>query len=218
MALDTEASAPSDSRLCPDASGFVLVADTDARCATAPTAPAAPGARHSVASSEHASASVLRWLRRRKDPSGRPLLTAVQVEAGERLAADFLRGQLMPRVTADWSQSGANTPKRRGIPGHGVEVREGTSAAQDRFRSALNAVEPEFADMLINICCFDIGLEDVEKALSWPKRSGKVLLQVGLNQLARHYGMIPTTHATHVLSQIRHVGVAGYKPTLDADG
>jgi hypothetical protein len=157
--------------------------------------------------------TVLRWLRRRRDANGRPHLTAVQVEAGERIAADFLRGQLMPRVTADWSLDGGSQPRRRGVPGYGVEVREGTAAAQERFRAALVAVGPEFSDLLINVCCFDFGLSELEKARSWPKRTAKLLLQIGLTQLARHYGLIK--HEPDV-SKIRHAASEGYRPTMTA--
>jgi DNA-directed RNA polymerase specialized sigma24 family protein len=156
--------------------------------------------------------SVLRWLRQRKDRNGLALLTEVQAEAGERLAADFVRGQMMPRVTADWSLAGGNSPRRRGVPGHGVEMREGTSAAQDRFRAAVAAVEPEFADLLINVCCFDQRIDDIEKAMAWPQRSAKLLLHLALNQLARHYGMIARAPNE---STIRHSGSDDYRPTLD---
>jgi Domain of unknown function (DUF6456) len=160
-------------------------------------------------------ASVLQRLRRRRDALGKPLLTAIQVDAGERLAADFLRGQMMPRVTADWSAIGGTAPKRQGIPGYGVEVREGTSAAQERLRGALACVDPEFADLLINTCCFDIGLEAVEREFGWPKRAGKLMLQVALNQLARHYGLIPAVTAK---SAIRHAAAFDYRPPLPTSG
>jgi Domain of unknown function (DUF6456) len=160
-----------------------------------------------------AAATVLQWLRRRRDANGQPHLTAVQVEAGERLAADFLRGNMMPRVTADWSSEGGSTPRRRGVPGYGVEMRDGTASAQDRFRGALIAVGPEFADLLINVCCFDFGLAEIEKGCAWPKRTAKLFLQIALTQLARHYGLI--RHEPDV-SKIRHSANAGYRPTLAA--
>lgn len=43
--------------------------------------------------------------------------------------------------------------------------------------------------MHIDICCELKGLEEAEKSQCWPQRAGKVVLQLALTRLARHYGL-----------------------------
>jgi hypothetical protein len=158
--------------------------------------------------------TALQWLRRRKDKSGRPLLTEAQVEAGEKLARDYWHAQLQPRVTSNWSAAAPAERTRRSAPGAGVEMRDAVVAARQRVNRALEAVGSHLAGLLLDVCCLDIGLEAAEQARGWPPRSAKVVLDVALTALAHHYGLIPPERplATH----LRHWGDADYRPTLDA--
>lgn len=129
--------------------------------------------------------SPLAWLARRRGRDGQALIAPHQFQAGERLRADFTRAQLMPRTTADWSNPISSD--RRAAPG-GDSVADGTIAARQRVNAALEAVGPELSGLLVDLCCFLKGLEDIERARSWPARSAKVVLQLALDRLARHYG------------------------------
>ena len=132
-----------------------------------------------------AAESPLAWLARRKARDGRALISSVQFLAGERLRDDFTRAQLTPRVTSHWESSVAKD--RRG--GRELTYSDATVAARQRMRNALEHVGPEFTGLLLDVCCFLKRLEDVERERSWPVRSGKVVLQLGLDRLARHYGL-----------------------------
>jgi hypothetical protein len=135
--------------------------------------------------------SPLAWLARRKSRDGRPLIEAVQLQAGERLRVDFTRANLTPNVTSSWDPSRAQG--RRGQSGGGTFT-DAVVAAREQFNRALEAVGPEFADVLLDVCCFLKGLEDVERERRWPPRSAKVVVQLGLDRLARHYGLAEAAH------------------------
>lgn len=131
--------------------------------------------------------SPLAWLARRKGRDGQPMVTPAQFQAGERLRADFTFAQLAPRMTVDWAAPGAGSA---GSGAGGLAALADTvMAARQRLRRALDAAGPEFAGLLVDVCCFLKGLEDVERERGWPSRSGKIVLQLGLDRLARHYGL-----------------------------
>ncbi|HEX3338560.1 MAG TPA: DUF6456 domain-containing protein [Pseudolabrys sp.] len=130
--------------------------------------------------------SPLVWLARRRGRDGRALIEVHELQAGERLRADFTRAHLMPRTTANWS-SPLSSGRHAGGERAGA-LTDTVIAARQSVHLALDAVGPEFSGLLLDICCFLKGLEDIERERAWPARSGKVVLQLALARLARHYG------------------------------
>lgn len=128
--------------------------------------------------------SPLAWLARRAGRGGKPLIAPHQYQAGERLRADFTLAHLMPRTTSNWSSA---IPGRHGHAG-GLHATDVMIAARQRVHRALDAVGPEFSGLLLDVCCFLKGLEDVERERLWPARAAKVVLGLALDRLARHYG------------------------------
>lgn len=132
------------------------------------------------------SESPLAWLARRRGRDGRAMIDPHQLQAGERLRADFTRANLMPRTTSNWASPMAS--ERRGGGNHAGAFTDTMIASRQRVHQALDAVGPEFAGLLMDVCCFLKGLEDIERERQWPARSAKVVLQLALDRLARHYG------------------------------
>ena len=164
--------------------------------------------------------SPLAWLARRKDRDGQPMISVAEFNAGEKLRADFTLSHMTPRVTANWSGflTGGGGAGRRGPPGYGVDIADHIIAATARVRLALKAVGPELAGILIDVCCHLRGLEASEKSAGWPQRSGKVVLQIALRQLARHYGLLSDTDPRRATPRrVNHWGVADYRPKLDGE-
>lgn len=130
--------------------------------------------------------SPLAWLARRRGRDGRPLIEPHQLQAGERLRADFTRANLMPRTTSNWA-SPISSDRRSGGDRAG-NFTETMIASRQRVRQALDAAGPEFSGLLVDVCCFLKGLEGIERERAWPMRSAKIVLQLALDRLARHYG------------------------------
>lgn len=122
----------------------------------------------------------LAWLARRGH------ISAAQLLAGERLRHDFHAAQLGPRVTMRWDPLPA---VRRA--GSAPEPSGGQIAARRRFDAAVAACGPGLADVLWRVICVGEGLEVAERALGWPVRSGKLVLQLALDRLVGHYGIDP---------------------------
>jgi hypothetical protein len=133
------------------------------------------------------SESPLAWLARRRGRNGRALIEPHQFLAGERLRADFTRAHMMPRTTSNWASPISSG--RRGAGGErAADFTETMMAARQRIRQPLDAAGPEFGGLLLDVYCFLKGLEDIERERAWPPRSAKVVLQLALDRLARHYG------------------------------
>lgn len=156
-----------------------------------------------------AAESPLAVLRRMKGRDGAPFLDEAGFRAGERLRADFTRGGVMPRLSANWEASVSSGRRAGGV----AELTEAALAARLRVDRALDAVGPELSGLLIDVCCFLKGLEQVEMERGLPARSAKVLLKAGLSMLARHY-----EPAAEPVRTRRHWGAADYRPSINAGG
>lgn len=125
-------------------------------------------------------------LARRRDKSGAPFLEDTLVAAGERLREDFELSQMEPRVAQNWDAF---------LTG-GVDLSGGTSdgasapmAARDRVARALRDLGPGLGDVALRCCCYLEGLESAEQRLGWSARSGKIVLRIALQRLARFYDL-----------------------------
>jgi len=121
--------------------------------------------------------SPLAWL------SARGLVDARQVEAGERLRADYERASIPPQVTMRWGSARVDGGGERLDPTH-AQI-----AAKRRFDAAVAAVGPGLADILWRVVCAGEGLPQAEKGLGWPARAGRVVLTLALDRLADHYAL-----------------------------
>ncbi|MBB4007263.1 DUF6456 domain-containing protein [Allorhizobium taibaishanense] len=144
---------------------------------------------------------------RLRDRNGKPYLPPEAVEAGERLARDFERGHLQPRITASFEPR--LSQKHKGARPSGPDLTDTALAARRRVSAALITLGPDLSGVVLDICCFAKGLELVERERQWPARSAKLMLRTALLALARHYA--PPAKASR---ELRHWGEGDYRPAL----
>ena len=154
--------------------------------------------------------SPLAWLRSRKDKAGRPLLTTEQYLAGEKLRIDYERSMLQRRVTQNWDMASAG----RGGGNIAAGLSDGALSARQKFHAALDTVGPELASILVQICCLSAGIEQAERLLDLPQRSGKAVLGLALTGLARHYGLLRGQEKTTPRGRIGQWSLPDYRPKV----
>ena len=111
-----------------------------------------------------------------------------QVEAGERLRRLIERAQLRQRVTMSYD----GTPTaRRGSGSSAPEIGDLAADARRALTAIGRALPRDCLDVVFDVCGFEKGLQVVEAERKWPRRSAKLVLRIGLDQLARHFGLEP---------------------------
>ena len=122
----------------------------------------------------------LESLARLKDRNGQPFLSPELISAGGRLREDFELAQIGDHLAQDRARFEAEC-------GKGQKNRSPTAEAKRRAVAALNCLGYGLSEIALRCCCHLEGLEQAEKQLGWPARSGKVVLRIALEQLKSHY-------------------------------
>ena len=126
---------------------------------------------------------------RLKEKSGKAFLPPEAIAAGERLHADFTRAHLQPRLTMAYEP--LLSSKTKGGAGGAAEISDSAMSARFRVGKAMEAIGPELCSVALDVCCFQKGLELVERERQWPARSAKLMLRTALMALSRHYAPAP---------------------------
>jgi len=125
------------------------------------------------------------WLAARRDAEGRPWLSPAERAAGERLTRDAEMAQAGPSLTLRWDalpRSGSGSAAR-------FEPEDHAHRAGRRVEAALTAVGPRLRPLVEAVCVRGSALQAAEGALGLRRRGARDLLKVGLQALARHYGI-----------------------------
>ena len=116
-----------------------------------------------------------------------PFLQPHHLLAATRLERLIERARLAPRVTMSYD------PGRTGGAGQAcnlaAEITDTAAAARQKLNQLAAAIPPECWGVLIDVCGFAKGLQTIETERRWPRRSAKLVLRIGLDQLALLLGI-----------------------------
>ena len=133
----------------------------------------------------HDADRLLRRLSSLRDGAGRAWLDRAELTAAARLKADWERSEMGLVRGSDWSAPPkGSTPRSAGLDG----ALAAHCDARRRASDALGKLAPPLRAVVERVCLREEGLEALERAETWPARSGKLALKLALAQLAAGYG------------------------------
>lgn len=109
------------------------------------------------------------------------------VEAGERVRRLVERAQLQPRLTMAYSAA-RTAGTRQQLAG---DISDMAADARRAVADIHRLLPRDCAGVVLDVCGLLKGLQEVERERGWPRRSAKLVLRIGLDRLADHYGFAP---------------------------
>lgn len=126
-----------------------------------------------------------------RDATGQAFLGAHHLAAATRLEQLIRRAQLAPRVTMSYNPASVGGARA----GNGVETAsEGAADARLRLSRLASRLPADCWGVLFDVCGLGKGLQLVETERRWPRRSAKLVLRIGLDQVASQFGL--SSHAS----------------------
>lgn len=151
----------------------------------------------------------------RKDSSGRPMISEFQFAAGERLRVDYERAHFEQRITSSWEGERTGARNYSALSDNRMASLSNSAIdARRRVHNAFDAVGPELSGVLYYMCCLAGGLEQAERMLRLPQRSGKAILSLALTRLARHYRLIKPPERSAASPDFAHWALADFRPRI----
>lgn len=118
---------------------------------------------------------------------GRPAFLSPHhlLQAG-KIQALVLRSQMMQRTTMSYDPTRIGTSKNSGVDGK--DLADSAIDAKKKLYKKLSALPADCAGVVLDVCGFQKGLQLIETERRWPRRSAKLILRIGLEQLAVQSG------------------------------
>lgn len=112
--------------------------------------------------------------------SGETFLLPHHLEASRRLCRLLERAQIRQRVTMSYDP--ARTGKG-GRPNGQADLADSAAEARSRLNQLAGHVVGDCWGVMVDVCLYEKGLQQIELERGWPRRSAKLVLRIGLDQL-----------------------------------
>lgn len=119
--------------------------------------------------------------------AGGGFLEPYHLAAGTRVCQWGERAHLRQRVTMSYDP--AQIGGRR--HGGGGDIADMAAEARKALARLFVDLPRDCAEVIVDVCVFEKGLQLIETERGWPRRSAKLVLRIGLEQLAERLGLSP---------------------------
>lgn len=152
-----------------------------------PTAGTTPSDRPARTGGSASPARVDHPLARLAQSLGEGFFEPHHLAAGERVCRWGQRAQLRQRVTMSYDPAQVGG-RRHG--GAGTDIADMAAEARKSIARLYADLPRDCAEILVDVCVFEKGLQTIESERGWPRRSAKLVLRIGLDQLATRLGLL----------------------------
>lgn len=115
------------------------------------------------------------------------LLSPDHILAANRLERLVERAMLTPQITRDYSQLNATLGQSKS---HGQnDISDMAADARKELARLYAQLPADCINLLVDVCGFSKGLQEVEANRNWPRRSAKLVAKIGLDQLGAIWGI-----------------------------
>lgn len=129
--------------------------------------------------------AVLARLAASREADGTAFLAPHHIAAANRLARLVERSRLGPRVTMSYDATRIGGGQKNGIG----DVSDSAADARQRLNRMAALLPTDCWGVVFDVCGLGKGLQLIETERRWPRRSAKLVLRIGLEQLAGIMGL-----------------------------
>lgn len=119
-----------------------------------------------------------------------PFLLPHHLLAAKKIETLVARTQMLQRTTMSYDP--ARTGQGNKSSGLGPDLGDNALDARKKLQQCLDRLPPDCASVVMDVCGFQKGLQLIEMERKWPRRSAKLILRIGLDQLCAFFELAPT--------------------------